>query len=689
MSTASMMSILTPVFSKFRFLWAKEPMSGAALLALLLTFIVVPYWWLAVQWSYQIIPLPSLQFTFATTTFLLTLIVIDSLFIIRYYQIVRKNEFIKQTQELRTSEKNYRALLELAPFPIVISRISDSIIRFINQRTAEFFHIDETGAIGKNVRDFYVQPDDRIPVLEELRLNGQINNYEVQLLTSAGLPIWVSLSATMNEYMGEPCLFIAFIDISKRKELEEEIQESEELYRSIVTASPDAIGHSDLHGVITMLSPTGVAMFGGLKTGDLNGHNVLEFIHPEDAPQAQENILNLMSGKKQNIREYRGQRIDGSHFPYEIHSELTHDDTGRPSGIVYVIRDITRRKEAEEIIRENEERFATIFQEVPVPLLILGENSVIIEINAMCEQRFQISQDQIVGMRITDLGLFSSNGDGDPYRFILGHNPGKSLETRLHLPDGTWRYVTIRSRFITLRRSPAILLLIHDIDEIRRAQNALTQAYAQINLLNSITRHDILNRVMVVMSYSEFLHEQVNDPSSLTYISRIQESGRDIQHFIEFTKHYQDLGVKKPEWQCIDLILKSRSFQPLIRDITVHLPVSSYEIYADPMLERVMYNLIENSYRHGQTVTEISIQYGEEDEYLRVWYSDNGVGIPLSEKPMIFKKGHGKNTGLGLFLIREILHITGITITENGIPGEGARFEMQVLAGSFRSVVSS
>ncbi|MFH0966314.1 MAG: PAS domain-containing sensor histidine kinase, partial [Methanobacteriota archaeon] len=518
---------------------------------------------------------------------------------------------------------------------------------------------------------------------------GRINNYEVQLLTTSGKIFWVSLSATVIEYMGEPCFFIAFIDISRRKELEEKIQKSEELYRSVVTASPDAIAYSNLHGIMTMISPAGVKMFGSLTSQDFIGHHVLEFIHPDDAPQAQERMLELIKGYKLQLREYRGRRVDGTFFPYEIHSELTHDDAGQPAGIVYVIRDITERKEADELIHENEERFATIFQEVPVPLLILDESGVILEINATGEQRFQVSRDQIVGMQVTSPALFSDSGEGDPYQFILGHNPGKSLETRFNLPDGTWRYVTIRSRFITLRRSPAILLLIHDIDDIKRAQNALTQANAQINLLNSITRHDILNRVTVVMSYSEFLHEKVRDPSSLTYISRIHDSGKDIQHLIEFTKQYQDLGVKKPEWQRIDLILKSRSIQPLLQDITVHLPKSSCEIYADPMLEKVMYNLIENSCRHGQTVTEFSIYYVEENDHLLVRYTDNGVGIPLSEKPMIFKKGHGKNTGLGLFLIREILQITGITITENGIPGEGVRFEMRVPVGSFRFVGSS
>ncbi len=63
---------------------------------------------------------------------------------------------------------------------------------------------------------------------------------------------------------------------------------------------------------------------------------------------------------------------------------------------------------------------------------------------------------------------------------------------------------------------------------------------------------------------------------------------------------------------------------------------------------------------------------------------DNGDGIPLELKEKIFDRGFGKNTGLGLFLAREILSITGITIQETGIPGNNARFEIAVPRGGFR-----
>jgi signal transduction histidine kinase len=67
-----------------------------------------------------------------------------------------------------------------------------------------------------------------------------------------------------------------------------------------------------------------------------------------------------------------------------------------------------------------------------------------------------------------------------------------------------------------------------------------------------------------------------------------------------------------------------------------------------------------------------------------ILFEDNGVGIPAEDKTKLFTKGFGKNTGLGLFLSREILAITGITITENGEPGEGARFEIRVPKAMYR-----
>lgn len=110
------------------------------------------------------------------------------------------------------------------------------------------------------------------------------------------------------------------------------------------------------------------------------------------------------------------------------------------------------------------------------------------------------------------------------------------------------------------------------------------------------------------------------------------------------------------------------------------------QIYADPVCIRVVAGLIENAVRHGGTVTRIRFSAEESgDGGLVIACEDDGVGVPADTKDRIFERGFGTNSGLGLYLAREALGLTGIAIAETGEPGAGARFELMVPAGSWRS----
>ncbi len=93
---------------------------------------------------------------------------------------------------------------------------------------------------------------------------------------------------------------------------------------------------------------------------------------------------------------------------------------------------------------------------------------------------------------------------------------------------------------------------------------------------------------------------------------------------------------------------------------------------------------MENSLRHGGHVNCIRMYSRSEGSSLILILQDNGVGILPEEKKRIFLQGVGHNTGLGLFLVHEILTSTGLTISETGVPGKGARFEIHIPAGLFR-----
>jgi PAS domain S-box-containing protein len=231
------------------------------------------------------------------------------------------------------------------------------------------------------------------------------------------------------------------------------------------------------------------------------------------------------------------------------------------------------------------------------------------------------------------------------------------------------------------------ILVLRDITEIHQARNAVETANRKLNLLSSITRHDMQNKLTALRTYIELAKDE-SDPAVITsYIPQMEKITGVLQEELEFTRDYQDLGVNHPVWQDIgDLIRKKADILS-----TLHLRIQNdlpegLEVYADPLLEKVFYNLIDNALRYGgETLSVIRISCREEKKDLVITFADNGAGIPAEDKPLLFTKGFGKNTGLGLFLSREILSITGITIAENGEPGKGAQFEITVPEGAWRN----
>lgn len=115
--------------------------------------------------------------------------------------------------------------------------------------------------------------------------------------------------------------------------------------------------------------------------------------------------------------------------------------------------------------------------------------------------------------------------------------------------------------------------------------------------------------------------------------------------------------------------------------------VNDVEIFADPLLSKVFYNLLDNSLRHGAGVSRITLRKEEDDNGLRLIWEDDGVGIPAEDKERIFERDIGRNTGLGLFISRDILSITEIRIWEEGEEGQGAKFVIFVPKERYRSAV--
>jgi signal transduction histidine kinase len=224
----------------------------------------------------------------------------------------------------------------------------------------------------------------------------------------------------------------------------------------------------------------------------------------------------------------------------------------------------------------------------------------------------------------------------------------------------------------------------HDVTEQRQAEDAIAAANNKLVLLSQITRHDIFNQLTALSAYLELLGVPDRDPDAASHIGAMKKSLQVIQEQLEFMRDYQDIGLKKPGWEDVSAAFRKAADSFAGRNVVFRCETGTTWIFADPMIGRAFYNLIENSLRHGGKVSEIRLVAKREDQDLILVYEDNGTGVTPDEKEKIFVKGFGKHTGLGMFLIREILSITGITIRETGTWQQGARFEIRVPPGMFR-----
>lgn len=135
--------------------------------------------------------------------------------------------------------------------------------------------------------------------------------------------------------------------VAQHKLVAEALRRSEELYRSIIHASPDDITIADREGRILVVSPVALPMFRAEREEEFLGHSILEFIVPKDRARALSQMALKREGKVTGPTEYRGLRVDGSTFDIEVNSEFIRDAEGSPTGMVVIVRDITSRKHAE------------------------------------------------------------------------------------------------------------------------------------------------------------------------------------------------------------------------------------------------------------------------------------------------------------------------------------------------------
>jgi PAS domain S-box-containing protein len=462
----------------------------------------------------------------------------------------------------------------------------------------------------------------------------------------------------------------------------------------------DGIWDMDLVNNRVVYSPRLEAML-GYAPGEIGRDQARwqDLVHPDDLESARLDYQRFVAeGSHLYSSEHRLRCRDGS-YRWILDRGVVIDRLadGTPKRMVGTHMDITGRKEMEERLRREEEKFHNLIEQSTDGVVLVDEHGTVILVNRAFERITGVSRQTVVGSDILAkqgrrrLRMPSENAHMQMIDMLRRlkedglSGVGEAIEVDLPVSGGPPMSLSMKPFPIRTDSGVMMGIIVTDNTKRKLAENALHLANTKLNLLNSVTRHDILNQVMVLKMNVEQERRHAHDDASRHRMERIANAVESIRRQVSFTSDYQAMGVRAPEWQNVSEVVGRAQGGLGLEGIQLEVRLTTEEVYADPMLEKVFYTLIEDSLRHGGQVKHISVDGEVREDGFAILYKDDGVGIPEQHKEEIFKRGFGSNSGLGLFFSREILDLTHISIRETGESGKGVRFELLVPAEGFRS----
>jgi len=491
-------------------------------------------------------------------------------------------------------------------------------------------------------------------------------------------PVEISLA---HHRMGDKEFMCAFAyDISGRKKAQEEAHLSEVMNRAIFETSGEATAVFNEDTTI-MMANREFERLSGYPVEELVGkRSWTEFVAEEDRGRLLEyhRQRRISGGSAPRCYEFRAVDREGVVRAYSAVVDMIPGTTLRIASYL----DITERKQAEEAIRKSEENLRSFMNALPEPALLLGADGIVLAANDAMVETFGRRGGAAVGLSLRDLY---------PEAFTVLKLP---LERAIREKRFIDEVCSVQGRCINVKICPvtdaggavgSLAVYGMDVTEQKNTGDALKKASKKLNLLSGITRHDMLNQITVALGSLSLASQRIDDEEVRARIEHAHAAVMNIQKGLEFAKDYQNMGMMPPAWQRLDAVVRAAAASVPLDGILLDLQAEAVEVFADPMLERVFANLLDNAVRHGEGVTAIGISCHEQDDgSAAIVIEDNGIGVPEGLKERIFESGYGRHTGHGLFLVREILDITGISIAEIGEEGKGARFVITAPPGGHR-----
>ncbi|HSP55660.1 MAG TPA: PAS domain S-box protein, partial [Dehalococcoidia bacterium] len=380
---------------------------------------------------------------------------------------------------LRASEERYRALVENASDGIFAIDMENRLLS-VNAALADKlgYNADELPAMDIA----QIIPPDQMELAEAMTARkvaeGGRTAYEIDVVCKDGTRVPLEVSSWLAFEDGIPVAVHGIArDISERRQSDTAIRESEALYRTLVETSPDAVLLTRASGEIVKANRPAALLLGFNDAEELSGKSAIEFVAESDRQRILQDIqAGFARGVIRNV-EYMIARGDGTAVPVEISLSAVATEGGEPRAFVAVARDVTARRQAEEALRESEEKYRDLVENSNEIIYTLDASGVVTYISPAVKQLGGYEAEEVIGK--TSLSFVHHDDLGDvaaSFQRTVGGHPEPS-EYRLRKKSGDYTWVQTSSRPIfDGERIAGLRGLIVDIDKRKRAEEALGES---------------------------------------------------------------------------------------------------------------------------------------------------------------------------------------------------------------------
>ncbi|MEI7556738.1 PAS domain S-box protein [Candidatus Chlorohelix sp.] len=608
--------------------------------------------------------------------------------------------------------QRFAKIFEASPIAMAISTIGDGRYREVNDSVLRLLGCSREEMIGRTSTEMglWSRESDREKMLRQLQEQGYVRDLEIKIRKPDGEVFDCLASTELMDLDGESHLLTMMNDITKRKQAEEALRESENSFRSVVNNIKEVVFQTDAEGLWSFLNPAWMEVT-GFSVEESLGQNFLNYVYPEDRQRNLELFTPLIERKKEYCRHtIRYLTKVGTPRWLEVYARLTLDAHDTVIGTSGTLRDVHEQRLAEEALRESEERYRFLAENSTDTITRLSPERIFEYVSPACQKFIGFTPEELVGHPLLE---FVHSDDQAQFLQLRPswqeQNKEVLITYRQRCKNGQYLWVEVSMHYITDPTTGELLNIIsvtRDITERRKMEEALAQVRdeaLEANRLKSeflaTMSHEIRTPMNSIIGVTELLLETPLEEEQREFAEIIQDSAQNLLTIINDILDYSKIEAGKLVLEEIPLPTlelvenAAETLAPLARKKNLSLltfvdPNVPERVIGDPVrLRQILLNLISNAIKftsQGEILVKVRAEsIDNSTALLHFSISDTGIGISETESLRLFQsfsQADGSTTrkyggtGLGLAICKRLVEHMGGEIGVESAPGKGSIF---------------